>query len=99
MPTLHIEHAVFDFDAWKRTFDSFADQRAHGGVRRYRVSRPVDDPCYAIIDLDFDETAAAQAFLAMLRKLWEHAEGKLIEQPRARIVDTVEQQTIDAAHR
>lgn len=91
MPTLHIEHSVFDFDVWKRTFDSFAEKRAQGGVRTYRVSRPVDDPNYAIIDLEFDTVPEATAFLAMLRQLWEKAEGRIITKPRGQIFDTVEQ--------
>ena len=27
MPTLHIEHAIVDFDLWKAAFDRFADRR------------------------------------------------------------------------
>ncbi len=90
MPTLHIEHAVADYDAWKRTFDAYAEHRARGGVRSYRVMRPVDDPKYAVIDLEFADTAAAQAFLAMLRTLWQRVDGTLIHGPRAHILDTVD---------
>ena len=35
---LYIEHAVRDFDAWKRAFDSDPVGREQNGVRRYRVT-------------------------------------------------------------
>jgi len=94
MVTLHIEHPVFDFVAWKRTFDAFGERRMHGGVRSYRVLRPIDDPKFAIIDLEFDDVGAAREFLSMLAKLWESAEGTLIATPLARILETVEQQAV-----
>src|SRR5687768_2051616 len=82
MTTLHIEHVVPDFDAWKRTFDSYATKRAEGGVRSYRVLRPIDDQSYSIVDLEFDDVASAQAFLAMLEQLWARRDGTIIKQPR-----------------
>jgi len=91
MTSLHIEHAVPDFAAWKRTFDAYAGHRARGGVRAYRISRPIDDPGYAIIDLDFDDPVAATAFLTMLRGLWERVDGTIVIQPRATIVETIEE--------
>ena len=90
MTTLHIEHVVFDFETWKRTFDGFADRREKGGVTGYRVSRPYEDGKLAVIDLEFAERAQAEAFLAMLRELWTRVEGKVIEKPRAVILETVE---------
>jgi hypothetical protein len=33
----------------------------------HRVQRPVGDPAYVVIDLDFDPTDAAESFLAFLR--------------------------------
>jgi hypothetical protein len=68
-------------------------------VRRYRVFRPVDDPKYVIIDLDFDGATEAQAFLESLRKVWSRVDlspGLLREagvpktSPRATIVEEVE---------
>jgi len=46
MPIVRIEHAVRDFDAWKRAFDSDPVGREQGGVRRYRVLRSTDEPNY-----------------------------------------------------
>lgn len=44
MPGLQIEHPVRDFDAWKAALDSDPVGRERGGVRRYRILRPTDDP-------------------------------------------------------
>jgi hypothetical protein len=68
MPVLQIEHAVRDFDAWKAAFDSDPIGRESGGVRRYRILRPVDDPNYVVVDLEFDTSGEAEAFRASLRR-------------------------------
>ena len=90
MPILQIEHPVPDFDAWKEGFDSDPVGRERSGVRRYRVLRPIDDPNYAMVDLEFDSSREAEAFLAALRELWRRVEGTIMENPRARIVEVVE---------
>jgi hypothetical protein len=66
MNTLRIEHPVTDFDIWSAAYGRFAGIRREAGVRAERVSRPVDDPRYVLIDLDFDTSDAAQAFLQFL---------------------------------
>ncbi len=66
MTTLHIEHAVTDFTLWSRAFAGFADRRDRGGVRGERISRPIDDPCYVVTDLDFDSPEVATRFLGFL---------------------------------
>jgi hypothetical protein len=68
MPTLHIEHPITDFDTWSSAFSRFADARRRAGVRAHRVQRPIDDPKYVVIDLDFDTNEGAQAFLSFLKK-------------------------------
>ena len=90
MHILQIEHPVPDFDAWKAAFDSDPIGRERSGVQRYRVLRPVDDPNYAMVDLEFHSLGEAQAFLAALRDLWGRVQGSIIESPRARIVEAVE---------
>ncbi|MDQ3639932.1 MAG: hypothetical protein M3450_00325 [Actinomycetota bacterium] len=71
MPTLHIEHPITDFDTWISAFNRFADVGRDAGVRAQRVQRPVDDPTYLVIDLDFDTTDEATAFLRFLKtKVW-----------------------------
>ena len=91
MHILQIEHAVPDFDAWKKAFDSDPVGREQGGVRRYRVLRPIDNPNYVIVDLEFDNSAKAEAFRAALRELWSRVEGRVAESPRARIIEAVEE--------
>lgn len=71
MVTLHIEHPVQDFDTWKAAFDRDPAGRQRSGVRAYRVLRPADDPRYVVIDLDFDSIEVAEAFLGIMRGVWQ----------------------------
>jgi hypothetical protein len=90
MPTLHIEHAVTDFDTWKTAFARFAEIRARSGVRGQRVQRPVDDPEYVVIDLTFDTVPEAEAFLRFLRQNVgpsREAAPALAGAPQARILE------------
>jgi hypothetical protein len=90
MVVLHIEHPVPNFDGWKKAFDSDPVGRQQSGVRRYRVLRPVDDPNYAMIDLEFDSLPEAEAMLAALRSLWSRVEGTVMTNPQTRIEEIVE---------
>ena len=92
MPTLHIEHPIRDYDTWKAAFERDPAGRQKGGVRRYRVLRPIDDPNYVMIDLDFDNMSQAEAFLAALRTVWQspQAAPALGGSPQTRIVEVVE---------
>ncbi len=90
MFVLRIEHPVPDFDAWKKAFDSDPVGRERSGVRRHRVLRPVDDPRYVMIDLEFETRAAAEAMLAGLRVVWGRVEGRVMTGPQARIVEIAE---------
>jgi hypothetical protein len=90
MPTLHIEHAIIDFDLWKAAFGRFAEFRRQSGVLRHRVQRPVDDPTYVVIDLDFATTGEAERFLTFLReKVWSSPENApaLAGPPQTRILE------------
>lgn len=71
MQTLRIEHAIVDFDLWKRAFDGLAETRTGAGVVAHRILRPLDDANYVVIDLDFATADEADAFLAFLHeKVW-----------------------------
>jgi hypothetical protein len=71
MQTLHIEHAIVDFDLWKRAFDSQAEARTRAGVVAHRILRPLDDAKYIVVDLDFTDADGAPAFLEFLNeKVW-----------------------------
>ncbi len=64
---LHIEHPITDFETWVAAFDLFSDARREAGVRSHRVLRPVDDPCYIVVELEFDTDDAALAFRHFLQ--------------------------------
>jgi hypothetical protein len=72
---LQIEHPVPSFDGWKKAFDSDPVNRKQSGVRRYRVLRPLDNPNYAIIDLEFDSVNEAEGLLAAMREVWRNRPG------------------------
>jgi quinol monooxygenase YgiN len=69
MTTVHIQNTVQDFDTWKANFDKYERFRAEQGVRSYRVSRSVIDPNEVLIDLEFCDETAAQAFLPKLEQI------------------------------
>lgn len=88
---VRIEHPVPDFAAWQKAFDDDPVGREKLGVRRYKILRPVDDPKYVMVDLEFDGSGQAEKFRAAIRELWRSAEAKgLIANPQARVVEAVE---------
>lgn len=71
MTTLHIEHPITDYDIWRAAFDRLGDARRRAGVIAGCVSRPVDDPNYIVVNLDFDSAERATAFLHFLEtQIW-----------------------------
>lgn len=90
MIILHIEHTVVDFDNWKASFDNYEDFRQKSGVRRYRVSRPIDNPNFAMIDLEFDSLQDAEALLAGVQQVWERVNGTLIKDPQWQLSEVVQ---------
>ena len=92
MIVLHIEHPIRDFAAWKAAFDRDPIDRERSGVRRYHILRPLDDPNYIMIDLEFDNAGAAEAALAALRDVWRSpaVASALIGSPQIRLVEAVE---------
>ena len=69
MTTVHIENTVGDFDTWKMNFDKYERFRAVQGVQSYRVGRSLTDPNEVLIDLEFADQTAAQAFLPKLEQI------------------------------
>lgn len=90
MYILHIEHPVPSFEGWKAAFDSDPVGRQKSGVRRYFVSRAVDNPNHVVIDLEFDTLGQAEALLSAMRVVWGRVEGTIMTNPQARIVEVVE---------
>jgi hypothetical protein len=68
MTTLRIEHAIHDYEIWQKAFDTFAEARSNAGVRSFAIRRPVDDPKYLMLDLEFDTAGRAEAFAAFLHQ-------------------------------
>jgi hypothetical protein len=90
MYLIQIEHPVPNFDGWKQAFDDDPLGRKRSGVARYRVYRPVSDPGFVAVDLEFATLDAAEAFVPRLREMWTGVEGTIMTDPRVRIVEVVE---------
>jgi hypothetical protein len=90
MSILRIEHRVPDYDVWKNAFDSDPVGRVRSGVRRYQVLRPVDDPRYVMIDLEFDGPRQAEGLLSAMRAVWARSGHNVSAEQRARIAEAVE---------
>ena len=93
MSTLHIEHPITSYDTWKAAFEGFAEERRRAGVQGHRISRPVDDDHYVVVDLDFDTCERATSFLGFLREqVWSvpAASPALAGEPRARVLEALE---------
>jgi hypothetical protein len=92
MTTLHIEHAITDLPTWQTAFDRFADRRRQAGVLAERVSQPVDDDRYVVVDLDFPSRAQAEGLLQFLETtVWASPEASpaLVGPPRTRLLEPV----------
>ena len=91
MSILHIEHPITDFETWASAFDRFSDARRDAGVRAHHVLRPVDDPRFVVVDLEFDTDQAALAFREFLRTVvWAVPENApaLAGEPHAVVLRT-----------
>jgi ribosomal protein L35AE/L33A len=87
---LRIEHPVPSFEGWKNAFDSDPVGREKSGVRRYRISRTIDDANYVTVDLEFDSAREAEALLTALRVVWGRVQGKVMTNPVTRTLEVVE---------
>ena len=93
MATLLIEHPITDLDTWLGAFNSFADARKNAGVRHQRVRQPIGDPCYIVVELDFDDSEAAQGFREFLEGVvWKSTDLSpgLDGVPTARVLEDVD---------
>jgi hypothetical protein len=94
MHTLRIEHKISDFASWQAAFDRDPAGRPGAGVVRHRVLRPVDDPQYVMIDLDFSSEREAEAFLDRMHVVWGSRRDApaLVGAPAGRVVAVVDVQ-------
>lgn len=90
MHILRIEHPVPSFDGWKQAFDSDPLNRRQSGVRRYRIYRPAGVPNHVGVDLEFTNATDAEEMLTRLRELWKRVQGKVMDDPRAQIIEIIE---------
>jgi len=90
MYILRIEHEIYDFDSWKKAFDSDPLRRQKVGVCRYRIFRPIDNPKHVMVDLEFDSKNLAEALSTALRGLWGQVEGKIMANASTQIIELVE---------
>jgi hypothetical protein len=89
MPTLHIQHAISDFEVWQQAFKCFDSARQKAGVQSHQVRRPVDDAQYVVIDLDFATVEQAERFRDFLQeKVWSSSASSpaLVGPPDAKIL-------------
>ena len=87
---LQIEHKVLNFREWRKAFERDPVNRKKAGVRCYKIFRPINDPDYVIIDLEFDNLTDAESTLIALRSLWTKVEGKIVTNPQTRILNLAE---------
>jgi hypothetical protein len=97
MPILRIQHAVPDFESWKRAFDNDPLDRRASGVRGYQVWRSVADPNFVIIDLEFGSVAEAEKMMQRLKELWAGPGGAVMRNPDARVLEPADSRTYDTA--
>jgi hypothetical protein len=93
MTTLHIRHAISDFETWATAFRRFAEPRRQAGVRAERIRRPVADPNYVVLDLDFDSAEEAVAFRRFLEtQVWAVKENApaLVGSPETMVLEPVD---------
>ena len=92
MPSLHIEHPITDLATWMTAFAAVGEMRRLSGVRAEQVRHPVGDPSFIVVDLEFDSTDQAEAFLSFLRtQIWAVPGNSpaLAGTPEAKILETV----------
>jgi hypothetical protein len=59
-------------------------------VRRYQILRPMDNPNYVMIQLEFDTANDAETLLNAMRAVWSRVEGTIMMNPKSQIVEVVE---------
>ena len=90
MFTLSIEHAISDFPTWKQAFDRFGEAREKAGVLSHRIRRPVGDPHYVVIELDFEAQENAEGFRQFLQTVvWTNRDASpaLVGPPQTRVLE------------
>ncbi|HET7250152.1 MAG TPA: hypothetical protein VFI79_09925 [Gemmatimonadales bacterium] len=94
MTIVRIEHAVPDFERWKQAFDRDPADRKGSGVLRYQILRSADDPRFVMVDLEFATSGQAEAFVRRMESIWAGPGRSVMQGPRARIAERVEDRVV-----
>jgi hypothetical protein len=94
MYVLNFWHTVTDYAEWKKMFDSDPLGREASGVRRYTLTRPVDDERTVVGALAFDSLDEAEAFAIRLREVWEGLGSGLVADAGLRISEVLEERAL-----
>jgi hypothetical protein len=94
MIILQIEHEVPNFEGWKKAFENDPINRKKAGVQRYKILQKADNPNFVIIDLEFNDLKSAEEVISTLQKLWKDVDGKIIMNPKIRILKVIESKEI-----
>lgn len=90
MFTLSIEHPITDLSTWMEAFQSFTEARQRAGVLAHRIRRPLGDPHYLVIELDFASEVDAESFRQFLTNVvWANpgASPALAGAPTTRVLE------------
>lgn len=93
MITVRIDNAVQDYRQWKAAFDNYTAVRDRMGVLNYRISRPLGDGRRVLIELDFEQRSAAEAFIEFLvDKVWRtpRSQAALANHDRPELLEALE---------
>ena len=90
MYLLNYWHQAPDYAEWKRVFDTDPLHREASGVRRYTITRPVDDEHTVIGELEFDSLGEAETFAGRLREVWKGLGSEVVADADLRITELLE---------
>jgi len=94
MYALNVWYTISDYAEWKKTFDADPLEREKSGVRRYRMTRPIDDEHTVVGALDFDSLDEAETFAARLRHMWKDLGEGLVTDAGLRISEVLEERVL-----
>ena len=86
MVTVINTHEVPDFNTWKQTFDSGAENRTRAGINVRNVYRDADKPNKVTVISEVADKETAGAFIANLRPILAKA---AISEPEFMILEKV----------
>jgi quinol monooxygenase YgiN len=87
MARLFIRHTVSDYDAWRKFYDDFDEERRGMGVHEHAVYRSINDPNDVTVWHDFGSVEAAKAFASSDRLREAMEEAGMVGEPGIWIVE------------